>query len=156
MKSRIFVSYARPDLQPVKSIVKFLKAAGFPTWFDQDDLLAGHDWSRVIKQEIAKARLLLLCLSTNSVDRTGFFQKEMRLAVEQAELRPPSQVFIMPVKLNSCSIPDDIAKLHVLDLFAARATDRLPKAIGDATGEGARATISEHEDLQEAINKHAR
>src|SRR5206468_12380282 len=105
-ESRIFVSYARPDSKPVRRIVSFLKAAGFPTWFDQDDLLVGDAWSHVIKQEIAKARLLFLCLSTKSVDRTGFFQKEMRLAVEQAELRPQSKVFIMPVKLNACSIPD--------------------------------------------------
>ena len=154
MKSRIFVSYARPDLKPVKRIVSLLKAAGFPTWFDQDDLLVGDDWSSVIKREIAKARLLLLCLSTKSVDRTGFFQKEMRLAVEQAEMRPRSQVFILPVQLNACSIPDDNARLHVLDLRAESATDSLFLAIGKATGEGASAPISEHRELREAIDEY--
>ena len=100
MKSQIFVSYARPDHDVVRSIVRFVKAAEFPTWFAHDNLLAGHDWRHVIKQEIAHSRLLLLCLSTHSVDRTGVFQKEMRLAVEQAELRPQSKVFIMGASLD--------------------------------------------------------
>jgi hypothetical protein len=153
-ESRIFVSYARPDLKPVQRIVSFLKAAGFPTWFDQDDLLVGDDWSSVIKREIAKAWLLLLCLSMKSVDRTGFFQKEMSLAVEQAEMRPRSQVFIMPVQLNACSIPEDIERLHVLDLRAERATDNLLLPIRKATGEGARAEISEHRELRQAIDDY--
>lgn len=59
----------------------------------------------VIEQEIARARLLILCLSKTSVDKTGFVQKEMRLALQQAELRPASQVYIIPVSLDTCVVP---------------------------------------------------
>ena len=151
MSTRIFISYAREDETLVKSIVAFLKAAGFETWFDKDNLLAGQDWRKVIEREIARARLLLVCVSSHSVDKTGFVQKEMRLALEQAELRPPSQVYIIPVKLNNCSVPEGIVRWHVLDLREQKASLKLLEAIRSATGEGARALRSDHELLTAAI-----
>ena len=109
MDTRIFVSYAREDQAPATSLVSFLRAAGFDIWFDKDSLLAGQDWKMVIEQEIVRARLLIICLSKISVDKTGFVQKEMRLALQHAELRPASQVYIIPVSLNTCmSIRYDI------------------------------------------------
>src|ERR1041384_5995074 len=111
MDTRIFVSYARPDVRIVGQIVRFLHVgAGFDTWFDLHDLLPGHDWKFVIEREIARARLMVLCLSSRSVDRTGFFQKELRLALEQAELRPRGEIFILPIRLNPCPTPTDIAR----------------------------------------------
>jgi hypothetical protein len=105
MNARIFVSYAREDQVPAGALVSFLRAAGFDAWFDKDSLHAGQDWRTVIEQEIARARLLIICLSRSSVGKTGFVQKEMRLALEQAELRPPSQVYIIPVSLDGCPVP---------------------------------------------------
>ena len=98
MSTRVFVSYARPDVQIVGQVVRFLQSAGFDTWFDLHDLLPGRDWRLVIEREITRARLLILCLSSRSVDRTGFFQKELRLALEQAEMRPRDEVFIIPIQ----------------------------------------------------------
>jgi len=151
MSTRIFVSYAREDETVVKSIVAFLKAAGFETWFDKDNLLAGQDWRKVIQEEIARARLLLVCMSSHSVDKTGFVQKETRLALEQAELRPSSKVYIIPLKLDDCTVPEDIKRWHVLDLREQKASQKLLEAIGGATGEGARAPLSNHESLAAAI-----
>jgi hypothetical protein len=154
MGTRILVSYAREDQAPAGSLVSFLRAAGFDIWFDKDSLLAGQDWRRVIEQEIARARLLLICLSRNSVDKTGFVQKEMRLALQQAELRPDSQVYIIPVSLDGCAVPQALERWQVLDLREPDATDRLLKAIGSATSEGARAPRSDHEALASAINSY--
>jgi hypothetical protein len=151
MDTRIFVSYASEDQVPARAIVAFLKAAGFDTWFDKDSLLAGQDWGKVVEQEIARARLLILCLSRNSVEKTGFVQKEMNLALQQAELRPSSQVYIMPVKLDDCGIPEPIARWQCLDLRGEKASVKLLEAIQSATGDGARAPNSEHRALTDAI-----
>ena len=154
MDTRIFISYARPDAHIVGQIVRFLQVAGFDTWFDLHDLPPGHEWRFVIEREIARARLLILCLSTRSVDRTGFFQKELRLALEQAELRPREKVFILPIRLNPCPTPPDIARWQVLDMFTEKATRRLLQAIQDATGDGARAPTEEHDRLTKAIQEY--
>jgi len=154
MDTRIFVSYAREDQAPAVSLVSFLRAAGFDIWFDKDSLHAGQDWRTVIEQQIARARLLIICLSRNSVDKTGFVQKEMRLALEQAELRPASQVYIIPVVLDGCTVPHALERWHVLDLRESGATTRLLEAIQDATGEGARAPRSDHDALTAAISTY--
>ena len=152
MNTRIFVSYARPDAQIVGQIVRFLNhVAGFDTWFDLHDLLPGQEWRFVIEREISSASLLILCLSTRSVDRTGFFQKELRLALEQFALRPKGQVFIIPIRLNPCPIPEDIAHLQVLDMFTETATDKLLETIQASTGDGARAPREEHDRLTAGI-----
>lgn len=154
MDARIFVSYARPDAQMVGQIVRFLNVAGFDTWFDLHELLLGEDWRFVIEREIAKARLLILCLSSSSVDKTGFFQKELRLALEQAELRPRGEVFIMPIRLNPCPTPADIARWQVLDMFTKEATHKLLEAIQNATGDGARVPKEEHSKLTAGIQAY--
>jgi hypothetical protein len=154
MHVRIFVSYAREDQAPAGNLVNFLRAAGFDTWFDKDSLHAGQDWRTVIEQEIARARLLVICLSKNSVDKTGFVQKEMRLAVQQAELRPDSQAYIIPVSLDGCAVPRALERWHVLDLREPDATNKLLKAIGNATGEGTRAPRSDHDALVSAISSY--
>ncbi len=143
-----------PDAQIVGQIVRFLNVAGFDTWFDLHELLPGQDWRFVIEREIAKARLLILCLSSSSVDRTGFFQKELRLALEQAELRPRGEVFILPIRLNPCPTPADITRWQVLDMFTKEATHKLLEAIQNATGDGARAPKEEHAKLTAGIQAY--
>lgn len=154
METRIFVSYAREDHSPAQWIVRFLRAAGFDIWFDKDSLHAGQDWRRVIEQEIKRARLLLICISKNSVDKTGFVQKEMRLALEQAELRPDTQVYIIPVSLDGCPVPDALERWQVLDLREQGGPDKLLNAIGNATGEEARAPHDDHDALASAIKNY--
>ena len=154
MNARIFVSYAREDQVPAGALASFLRAAGFDIWFDKDSLHAGQDWRTVIEQEIARARLLIICLSRSSVGKTGFVQKEMRLALQQAELRPSSQVYIIPVSLDGCSVPRALERLHVLDLGAPDASRRLLEAIGNATGDGARAPRNAHDAFTTAISSY--
>ena len=151
MDTRIFVSYASEDQAPAGAVVTFLEAAGFDTWFDKKPLLVGQDWRKVIKQEIARARLLILCLSRHSVEKTGFVQEEMNLALEQARLRPSSQVYIMPVRLDDCGIPDEIQRWQCLDLREDKASLKLLESIQSATCEGARAPESAHQALANAI-----
>lgn len=154
MNTRIFVSYAREDIVPAEALVAFLESAGFNTWFDKKNLLVGQDWRKVIKKEIASARLLILCLSRNSVEKTGFVQEEMRLALEQARLKPPSKEYIMPIMLNDCEVPDEIARWHGLDLRQGNAPQKLLEAIQNATGDGARAPNTAHEALVHAISQY--
>ena len=133
MVTRIFVSYAREDQLAVGGLVHFLRAAGYDVWFDKDRLHAGQDWKLVIESEIARADLLIICLSPHSVNKTGFVQKEMRLALEQMELRPASQVYIIPVSLGECEIPKALDRWHVLALEEPDARQRLLLAINNAT-----------------------
>lgn len=147
----IFVSYARPDVRPAEAVVTLLKAAGFPTWFDKNNLLGGQDWQLEIRKAIATADLFMLCLSTNSVGRVGFYQGEMTYALQQAELRPQGKVYIMPVRLNHCPIPDRIARWQVVDIFEEDGATKLFRSIMSALNVGARVPIDIIEELNNAL-----
>ncbi len=139
----------------MQSIVAFLKAAGFETWFDKDNLLAGQDWRKVIEREIARARLLLVCISSHSVDKTGFVQKEMRLAgAGRTPTAFPSVHHAGEARqLLGTRGPCALACLRFRE---QKASLKLLEAIGSATGEGARAPLSDHESLTAAIRDYNR
>ena len=43
-KTRIFISYARTDLQFATKLVKALELRGFEAFLDKRDILPGEDW----------------------------------------------------------------------------------------------------------------
>jgi hypothetical protein len=147
----IFVSYATPDLASVDAIVQLLDSAGLRTWFDKKDLSGGQDWEYEIRKKLEAASLTLICLSTHAVDRKGFFHKEMRYAVEEALKLPKDKVFIMPVRLNDCPIPDDIRRWHTLNLFERSSSKKLLQSIGTALHCDACAPIKSHEAFETAM-----
>lgn len=95
MTNEVFVSYARPDGKGVKELVTFLKSTGVRTWFDKDDLIAGQEWDKVIAKAIRESSAFLLCLSSKAVDRRGYFQKEVRVALDVAMTIPPKDLSLM-------------------------------------------------------------
>jgi hypothetical protein len=154
MDTRIFVSYASEDRSVAESLVGFLSAAGFTMWFDKESLLGGEHWEAIIEQEIARARRVIICLSKRYVEKTGFVQKELRLAVAQAELRPDSELYLIPVRLDDCAVPRALHRWHVLDLREPGATSRLLEAVAKGAGEAVGAPQSEHDALASAIRTY--
>jgi len=151
----VFISYARPDLELVRAINSFLKrGAGFETWLDKEQLSGGQDWEASIRNAIRKAGVVLSCLSDQAVPRKGFFYKEMRIALDEAMKYPPEQVYIIPVRLHHCEIPDLLSKWQAVDLSENDGPESLLKAIGSALNVGARAAVTEHEKLKDAIKKY--
>lgn len=128
----LFISYARPDIQVAEALAILISNAGCRAWFDKKDLKGGQDWEFEIRQQISKSALVLVGLSTKSVDRKGFFHKEMRYAVDEAMKLPKGKVYIMPVRFNDCPIPDDLRHLHALDLFLPSASLNLIDSINSA------------------------
>ncbi len=128
----IFVSYAHEDEDVVRALVRFLQATGYTTWFDKDDLLGGQEWETVIPKAIAASQLVMLVFSSHSVKKRGFVQKELRLAVDEASKIPPSQVYIMPIRLDLCEWPDAVSRYHVIDLFSGKDFPKLLESVKHA------------------------
>ena len=58
----VFISYSRPDLSFAKALADDLKAARFEVWWDAE-LYAGDDFHNVIRDEIAKAKAVIVIWS---------------------------------------------------------------------------------------------
>jgi hypothetical protein len=95
-----------------------MSTPGVLPWLDVENLVPGDDWKQSIREAMERSRLILLLLSTNSVNKDGFIQKEVRDAVELLERKPPGERFLIPVRLEYCSPRfQQLKNLHWVDLF---------------------------------------
>jgi hypothetical protein len=115
---KVFISYAREDLASAKRMFDELKAAGFEPWFDKECLLPGQRWEVGIEQAIRSSHYFIAILSSHSVAKRGYVQKEIRRALEILDQIPESDIFLIPARLSECR-PSHIAleQLNWVDLF---------------------------------------
>jgi tetratricopeptide (TPR) repeat protein len=116
-KLKIFISYASEDRVKVKILADKLKSEGFDPWIDVDKILPGQDWRNVIKKAVRDSNAIIVCLSSNSVRKEGFVQKEIAFAVDVAEEKPEDVIFMIPVRLDTCNVPDRLSKWQWVDIF---------------------------------------
>lgn len=116
-KAQIFLSYAREDRVKVEVLYQQLSEAGFRPWMDKKDLLPGERWKSSIGRAIRRSDFFVICLSTNSVHKRGFFQKEIRSALEIWREKLESDIYLIPVRLDDCEVPDSLSEFQWLNLF---------------------------------------
>jgi MinD-like ATPase involved in chromosome partitioning or flagellar assembly len=125
----VFVSYAREDEAAVRALATQLKAAGFRTWLDKDNLHAGEDWQSVIEKTIEQADFVIICYSSRAVVKRGYVQREIKKTLEIVEFQPEGTVFLIPVRLDECELPRSVSNLHAVDLFDQSGFSRLEESI---------------------------
>jgi len=125
----IFLSYARDDQVQIKEIYKKLEAEGYQPWMDQYDILPGENWELCIRTAIKKADFFLIFLSNHSVNRRGVLQKEVRAALASEDGMLPTDIYLIPVRITDCPMPDELASFQWVDFFEESGWDRLLSAI---------------------------
>lgn len=115
---RVFLAYAKEDQATVKQLYDKLQEAGFEPWMDIAKLMPGQNWPRAIQQAIDVTDFILVNFSHKSVGKRGHFQCELRHALEAAERMPLGEIFLVPVRLSECDVPNEIARtMQYIDLF---------------------------------------
>jgi DNA-binding Lrp family transcriptional regulator len=118
MSTKIFISYGREDVEAAKKIYSELKAEHLDPWLDKESLLPGQKWKVAIKKAIRESRYFLALLSSHSVSRKGFVNKELSDALEVLEEYPESEIFLIPVRLDDCQPSHErLSELHRVDMF---------------------------------------
>lgn len=90
---RIFISYARRDVEQIDRLAARLAAAGHSVFVDRDSIIAGDVWRKRIVDAIDNADLILVALSSASVA-----SQQVRREVEIAQERDAP---IVPVTIES-------------------------------------------------------
>ena len=117
-RTQVFIAYAKEDRAQARKLYRSLKAEGLEPWMDEQNLLAGQNWPRAIEHAIEVSDYVLVCFSSKSVSKRGFFQAELRYALDVAALVPLDQIFLVPVRLSECAVPLQVArKMQYIDLF---------------------------------------
>ena len=109
-----FLSHAKEDVAFVRHVCGSLLNDGILAWFDEKDLLPGDDWKSKIDEAIEKSDYVVVFLSRYSTDKIGYFQRELKYALEQQELRPQGHRYIIPVLIDDCEPPRSLKASHWL------------------------------------------
>ncbi len=126
---KIFISYAKEDRTKVKRLYQRLKNEQLTPWIDMEDLLPGDDWERAILGAIRSAHFVIVFLSNHSINKRGYVQKEIKEALDLADRMPEGQIFIIPVRLNDCVVPERLVKWQWIDIYLPNGFAKLIKTI---------------------------
>jgi formylglycine-generating enzyme required for sulfatase activity len=133
-KPRIFLCHAKEDKPRVKELYHRLKAAGYHPWLDEEDILPGADWELEIRRAIRGSVLFLACLSQGSINRKGYVHKEIGMALDELDKMPEGKIYLIPVRLEECRVPDRLRSRQWVDLFAPGGFERLKRALDSELG----------------------
>lgn len=122
---KVFLSYAREDLQQVEQVYNSLKAAGFDPWLDVKDILPGSQWKFEIEKAIENSDFFLLFVSKKSASKEGYVQREIVYGLNALEMKPISTIFLIPVRLEETTMPERLSTLQWVDLFSPDGIDKL-------------------------------
>ena len=111
------IECCRSDSLVVSALYRHLVADGYHPWFDNESILPRQDWQREITKALKRSDVVLVCLSSNSINKTGYVQKEIKEVLDSADLRPEGAIFVIPIKLEDCAVPDRLAKWQWVNLF---------------------------------------
>lgn len=109
-----FLAHVKEDRDFVAELSKRLLCDGVLTWFDEKDLLPGDDWQLRIGTALQSSDFILVVLSKRSVSKTGYFQAELKHAVELCSLRPEGTRYLIPIMVDDCDPPRSVSRLHWL------------------------------------------
>lgn len=116
---QIFISYAREDSnEAIKLYNSLSNVEGLEPWLDKEKLLPGADWELEINNAMENSKYILLLLSSKSVDKEGYVQKEIYNALERLKHFPPGKIFVIPARIDNC-VPrhPQLRKLQWVDLY---------------------------------------
>jgi hypothetical protein len=126
---KVFLCHASVDKTPVRELYHRLLADGFEPWLDEESLLPGQNWREEIPKAVRNSDIVLVCLSKKSIDKDGYVQKEIRFALDKADEKPEGAIFIIPLKLEECPVPDRISQWHWVNYFERNGYERLTRAL---------------------------
>lgn len=127
----IFLIYAHGDKKVVFKLYQRIVRDGINAWLDTEKLQPGQDWQHEIRKAILKSNVVAVCLSRGFNGQQGYRHEELKIALEKAKLLDGDEIFIIPVRLEKCDMPECLRHLHRVDLFEENGYQKLIRALRD-------------------------
>jgi hypothetical protein len=125
----LFLCHASQDKVPIRELQDQLKSFPVDVWLDEVKILPGQEWEREIRGALRSAHVVLVCLSRKAVTKSGFVQKEIKLVLDIADEQPEGTIFVIPVRLEECDVPDRLKKWQWVDIFTSIGVTRVIAAL---------------------------
>ncbi len=122
-KLRVFISYSNQDKKYARNLRTKLNKEGLDVWLDKKELLPGKEWPEEISKAVEEVDVIIICLSKASINKSGFFQREIKIALDIAENKPAGTIYIIPARLDELEkddVPTKLRNLQWVDLYGKR------------------------------------
>jgi formylglycine-generating enzyme required for sulfatase activity len=126
---RVFLCYVHEDRDAVLELYQHLQADGFQPWMDKKDLLPGQNWRVEIPKQVQCADVFIVCLSAAFVKKAGYGQKEITLALDTADTQLEGSIFVIPLRLEDCTVPERLYTWQWGNLFEDDGYELLLRAL---------------------------
>jgi formylglycine-generating enzyme required for sulfatase activity len=115
-KLRVVLCYAPEDKFIIHDFHKRLSTESWiDLWLDEERILPGMNPDVEIARSVENADAVIVCVSHNSVDKEGYAQRELKLALEVALEKPEGAIFIIPLKVDQCQVPRSLRHVQYID-----------------------------------------
>jgi hypothetical protein len=126
---RIFLCHSSEDKPAVRELYQRLRTDGFEPWLDEEDLLPGQDWHAETLGAVRNSDVVIVCLSQDAIGKAGHVQKEIKVALDVADEQPEGAIFVIPLKIEECRVPERLSHLQSVNYFAENGHAKLSKAL---------------------------
>ena len=127
---RVFLCHSSKDKPSVRRYYDRLRQEnGVEPWLDEVSLLPGVDWDIEIRSAVRSSDVVLVFLSKYSINKEGYIQKEIKQALDIADEKPEKTIFIIPLRLEKCEVPDRLKRWQWLDLFEDGSYEKLLRSL---------------------------
>jgi TIR domain len=117
-KLRVFLCHASQNKPVVRELYQRLLAEGWiDPWLDEEKLLPGQDWNLEIEKAVESADAVINCVSSVSVGKEGYVQREVRRVLDIALEKLEGSIYVIPMRLDDCEIPRQLRNRQFLDYF---------------------------------------
>jgi DNA segregation ATPase FtsK/SpoIIIE-like protein len=125
----VFLCHSTDDKPAVRPLYHRLCEDGFDPWLDEEKLLPGQEWATEIRKAVRSSDVVIVCLSHESTTKAGYVQKEIKYALDVADEQPEGSIFLIPVRLEKCQVPERLRHVQWVNLFQRKGYEKLASAL---------------------------
>lgn len=120
----VFLAHASEDKPFVRKLYKILKDSGLSPWLDEENLMPGVKWDDKIVDAIEKSRFFIACISSHSISKDGYVQKELRIALNNLEKKSFDVTYFIPALIENVDLPNiSVGTIRLADYQAIKIYD---------------------------------
>ena len=123
-RRRVFIVYAREDLDTARKLAVDLKEHGFNPWLDVDEITPGQVWQKAVLRSLEESAAALVLVSEH-LNKKGFVQEELKVALDTLQERQKDLSPVVPVRLDDSPVPERLSHVQWVNLFDKNGLERL-------------------------------
>lgn len=117
-KLQVFICHASQDKPIARELYQHLFGEGWiDPWLDEEKLTPGMTGDMEIEKAVEASDAVIVCLSSKSVSKEGYIQRELKFVLDIAFEKPEGAIFVIPLRLDECQVPRRLRTWQYVDYF---------------------------------------